>query len=124
MHLKLLFSVNCQTTIAFRAIVSLHLHHLWVCHKVHHIVSPLMWVRATVRNVGPPYLGFPFPVGLSSFYRSLQGYSYLTLPSLVGPPHSELHCFPSYVDPPHCEKCGSATFRISLSGGSATLLTL
>ena len=29
--------------------------------------------------------------------RSLQGYSYLTFPSLVGPPHSELHYSSSYV---------------------------
>ena len=59
-HLKLWFSVNCQTTIAFRAILSLHFHQLWVCHTVHHIV-PLT--------------------------------------------------------------CGSTTFRISLSGGSATFLS-
>ena len=29
--------------------------------------------------------------------RSLQGYSHLTFPSLVGPPHSELHYSSSYV---------------------------
>ena len=26
-----------------------------------------MWVRHTVRNVGPPQLGFPFPVGQRPF---------------------------------------------------------
>ena len=42
----------------------------------------------------------------------------------MGPLHSELHYSPSHVGPPHCEKCGSATFRISLSGRSAAFLTL
>ena len=98
-HLKLLFSVNCQTTIASRAILCLHFHHLWVYHTVHHIALPHMWVRHTVRNVSRSHLGFPFPVGLAPSYRSLQGYSYLTFPSLAGPP---LH----YLPPPIC---GSAT---------------
>ena len=71
-HLKLLFSLNCQTIIAFMAILSLHFHHLWVCHILHYIVSPQMCIRHTVRNVGPPHLGFPFPVGLPPSYRSLQ----------------------------------------------------
>ena len=69
-HLKLLFFVNCQTTIDFKAILSLHFHHLWVCHIVHHIVSPHMWVCNTVKNVRPPHLGFPFPVGPPPSYRS------------------------------------------------------
>ena len=56
--------------------------------------------------------------------RSLQGYSQLTFQSPAGPPHSELHYSSSHVIPPHCEKCGSATFRIFLSGGSANFLTL
>ena len=54
--------------------------------------------------------------------HSFQGYSQLTFSSLVGLPHSASHCSLSHVGLPHCEKCGSATFRISLSGGSATLL--
>ena len=61
---------------------------------MHHIVPPHMWFRHTVRKVGLPHLGFPFPVGLPPSYRSLQGYSYLTFPSLVGPRHSELHYSP------------------------------
>ena len=69
-----LFSINCQTTIAFRAIHSLHFHHLWVCHTVHHIVHPHMWVCHTVKNVDLPHLGFPFLVGPSSSYHSWQGY--------------------------------------------------
>ena len=56
--------------------------------------------------------------------RSLQDYSQLTFPSLVGLPHRELHCFPSHVGPPHCEKCGSVTFRFFLSGGPTTFLPL
>ena len=47
--LKLLFSINCQTTRACRAICSLHFHHLWVCHTVNYMISPHMWVRHTVR---------------------------------------------------------------------------
>ena len=74
-----------------------------------------MWVRYTVKNVGPPHLGFPFPVGSPPSCRSLQGYSYLTSLSLVGPPHSELHYSPSHVGPPHRQKCRFVTFRISLS---------
>ena len=74
-HLKLLFSVNCQATIAFRAIRSLH--YLWVCHTVHDIVPPQMWVHHIVRNMGPPHLGFPFLVGSppsSLCNRSFQSY--------------------------------------------------
>ena len=78
-------------------------------HSASHY-SPYMWVGHTVRNVGPPHLGFFFPLVPPPSYRSLQSYSQLTFPSLVGPPH--------------CEKCGSATFTISLSGGFATFLTL
>ena len=79
-----------------------------------------MWVRHTERNVGPSYLGFPFPMGPPPSYVSLHGYSYLTFSSNAGPPNSELHYSPSHVGPPHCEKCGSVTFGISLSSGSAT----
>ena len=60
MLLKLLFSVNCQTTIAYRADHSLHFHHLWVRYPVNYIIPPHMWVRHTVRNVGPAHLGFSF----------------------------------------------------------------
>ena len=35
-----------------------------------------------------------------------------------------LHYSPSHVGSPHCEKCGSVTFRIFLSGGSVTFLPL
>ena len=69
--------ILCQTTIAFRAIRSLHFHHLWVCYTVHHIVPPHMWVRHTVRNVDPLHLRFPFPVGSSPSSlcnRSFQSY--------------------------------------------------
>ena len=62
--LKLLFSLNCETTIAFRGIFRLHFHHLGVCHTVHHIVLPHMWVHHTMRNESLAHLGFPFPVGL------------------------------------------------------------
>ena len=72
-HLKLLFFVNYQTTIAFRTILSLHFHHFWVCHTAHHIVPPHMWARHIVRNVGPPHLGFHFSIGPPT-YHSLQGY--------------------------------------------------
>ena len=89
-RLKLLAPINCQTTIVFRAIFSLHFHHLWACHTVHHIIQPHMSVCHTVRNVGLPHLGFLFPVGLPPSYRNLQGYLLLTFSSLVGPSHSEL----------------------------------
>ena len=79
MLLKLLFSVNCQATVAYRAIRSLHFHHLWVHHTVNYIIFPYMWVHHTVRNVGLPHLGLLFPVGLlpsslcnSSFQSSLE----------------------------------------------------
>ena len=49
MLLKLLFSINCQTTGAYRAIRSLHFHHLWVRHTVNYIIPPHMHVRHTVR---------------------------------------------------------------------------
>ena len=71
---------------------------------------------------GPSQLGFPFPMGPPPFYHSFQGYSQLTFLSLVGHSHSELQYSPSRVGPPLCEKCVSATFRIFLSGGSATFL--
>ena len=54
---KLLFSVNCQTAIACRAIRSFHFQHMWVRHRANYIISPHMWVRQTVRNVGLPYSG-------------------------------------------------------------------
>ena len=54
---KLLFSVNCQTTVAHRAIRSFHSHHLWVHHTVNYIIPPHMWVHHTVRNMGPPHSG-------------------------------------------------------------------
>ena len=41
----LIFYINCQTTIAFRAIRSLHFYHLWVHHTVNHIFPLHMWVR-------------------------------------------------------------------------------
>ena len=64
MLLKFLFSINWQTTVAYRAVYSLHFHHLWVHHIVNYIIIPShMWVRHTVRNVGLPHLGFSFPVG-------------------------------------------------------------
>ena len=83
---------------------------------------PFTCGSTALRNVSLPHLGFPFPVGPPPSYRSLQGYSQLIFPLLVGLPDSELHYSPSHVGPPHCEKCGSATFRISLSGRSATFL--
>ena len=81
-HLKLLFSVNCQATIASRVIFSLHFHHLWVCPQwitlfsltcgsatlwemwVHQIQDfPLRWVRhlltvvyRTIRSLHFPHL--------------------------------------------------------------------
>ena len=124
MLLKLLFSVNCQATAAYRAIRSLHFPHSRVHHTMNYIISPHMYVRHTVRNVGLPHLEFLFPVGLPPSYHSLKGYLYLLFPSLLGPPHSELHYSPSHVGPSHCEKCGSATSSLSLSGGSTTFLTL
>ena len=99
-HLKLLFSVNCQTTISFKVILSLHFHHLWVCHIVHHIVPPQMRVFHTVRNVGQPHSGFSFPVGPPPSYCSLQSYAF---PSLVGTSRSEFHYSPSHVGPSHWE---------------------
>ena len=42
---KLLFSVNCQTTVAYRAIRSFHFHHLWVRHTVNYIIPPHVRVR-------------------------------------------------------------------------------
>ena len=35
-----------------------------VHHTVNHIVPRHIWVRHSVRNVDPPHLRFPFPVGL------------------------------------------------------------
>ena len=64
MLLKLLFSVNCQTTAAYRAIRSLHFHYLRDRHIVNYIIPLHMWVHRTVRIVGPRHLGFPVPVGL------------------------------------------------------------
>ena len=64
MLLKLLFSVNCRTTTSYRAIRSLHFHHLWDRHIVNYIIPLHMWVHHTVRIVGPRHLGFPVPVGL------------------------------------------------------------
>ena len=46
--------------------------------------------------------------------RIFQGYLQLTFPSLVGPQHSKLHYSLSNVGLSYCEKCGSATFSISL----------
>ena len=76
MFLKLLFSVNCQATVAYRAICNLHFHHLWVRHTVNYIIPPRMWVCHTVRNVGPQHLGFSFLVGPPPFLckRSFQSY--------------------------------------------------
>ena len=45
---------------------SLHFHRLWVRHAVNHIV-PLHIGSATVRNMSPPHLEFPFPVGAPPF---------------------------------------------------------
>ena len=59
-----LFSGNCQTSVAFSAIHSLHFYHLWLRNTVKYIIPPHMWDRHTVRNVDPPHWGFPFPVGL------------------------------------------------------------
>ena len=59
MLLKLLFSVNCQNTVAYRAICSLYSPHLWAHHTVNYIIPPHTWVRPTVRNVGPHNLDFP-----------------------------------------------------------------
>ena len=60
MLLKLLFSVNCHSTVAYRADHSLHLNKLWVHHIVNYIIPPHMWVRHTwdmwVRHVSD----FPF----------------------------------------------------------------
>ena len=56
--------------------------------------------------------------------RSLQGCSKLVFASRMGPQHSELHYSQSHVGRPHCEKSRSATFKIFLYGGSATLLLL
>ena len=53
--LKLLFSVNCQTTAAYRAIHNFHFHHSWVRHVVNYVIPPHMWVCHTVRNVGLPH---------------------------------------------------------------------
>ena len=64
MLLKHLFCIKCQITVAYRAIHSLHFHHLWAHHTVNYIFPPHMWVRHTVRNVGLSHLGFSFPVGL------------------------------------------------------------
>ena len=75
--LKLLFTINCQTTVAYRDDHSLHFHHLWVRHIANYINPPNMWVRHTVRNVGPPHLGFSFVVGLPPSFlcnRSCQSY--------------------------------------------------
>ena len=75
--LKLLFSVNCQTTVAYRADHSLYFHHLWVPHTANYITPFHIWVRQTVRNVGPPHLGFSFPVGPPPSFlcnRSFQSY--------------------------------------------------
>ena len=43
--IKLLISVNCQTTVAFRVIHSFHFLDLWVCHAVNYIISPQVRIR-------------------------------------------------------------------------------
>ena len=68
---KLLFSVTCQTTIAYRAIHSFHFHHLWVRHTVNYIIPPYMWVCHTVRNVGPPHSGGSATITLSPYLSEL-----------------------------------------------------
>ena len=60
MLFKLLFFINCQTTLAYRAVRSLHFHYLRVRHTVNYIIAPHVWVRHTVRNVGPQHLEFSF----------------------------------------------------------------
>ena len=57
---KLLFSVNSRTTVAFRAIRSLHFHHLHVHHTVKYIIPLHMWVHDKVRNVSLPNLALLF----------------------------------------------------------------
>ena len=52
--MKLLLSVNCQTTVAFRAILS----YLSVRRTVNSTISPNSGVRHTVTNVNPPHLTF------------------------------------------------------------------
>ena len=77
MLLKLLLSINCQTTAAYRVVHSLPFHHLWVRHIVNYIIPPHMWVRHIVRNVDPPHLGFSFLVGPPPSFlynRSFQSY--------------------------------------------------
>ena len=66
--LKLLFSVNCQTTVAYRVDHSLYFHQMWVPHTANYITPFHIWVGQTVRNVGLPHLGFSFPVGPPPFF--------------------------------------------------------
>ena len=56
--------------------------------------------------------------------HSFQGFSQLTFPSFVGLLHSASHYFPLQVGLRHCEKCGSATFKISLPGWIRQFLTV
>ena len=55
--------------------------------------------------------------------RSFQSYSQLSFPSLVGPPHNELHYSSSQVGLLQYEKYGSAILSISFSGESPTFFT-
>ena len=52
--LKLLFSVNCQTNVAFRAIDSFSFLHFWVCHRVNYIIPSYMWVRHKCKSAPSP----------------------------------------------------------------------
>ena len=106
MLLKLLFPVNCQTTIAYRADHSLHFRHLWVRHIVNYIIPPHMWVRHTVRNVGSPHLWFSFSVGLPPSFlcnRSFQSYqnpeNFKSWRSFFH--HLWFHHTVNYIIPPH-----------------------
>ena len=120
MLLKLLFCVNCQTTIAYRVDHSLYFHHLWVLYTVNYIIPSHMWVLHTVRNVGSPHLWFSFLVGPPPSFLCNRSYqnpdNFKSRRSLfhplVGPPHNELYYSPSRVGPPHCEKCGSVDVAV------------
>ena len=103
------FSVNCQTTVAYRVDHSLHFHHLRVRHIVNYIIPlppPPMWVCHTVRNVGLSHLVFSFSVGPPPFFfcnRSFQSYqnpdnfkSWRSLFHLLWVHHTV-----NYIFPPH-----------------------
>ena len=74
-------------------------HHLWVHHTVNYIISLHMRVRHIVRYVGPPHLGFSFP---------------------VGPPPSFLcnHSFQSYQNPDNFKIWRSCSYHSYQKPGS------